>query len=453
MNGFQEAALLKRLRSVMKTLSRSPVIRGVATLASGAGLAQVLSVVMTVIITRLYEPSAFGVTAVYGSFVAIGAVTASGRYDSAVILPREDEDGEIQAIKIIRLALVATLLTSVLCLLLIALAQWLGLTGPTAAIGIWKWLIPIGVLGTSTVQALQAYALRRRAYGRIGRVAPMQKLASSLIQIGLGLFHAGTLGLMTGVLVAPFVGLGSLANYFRSQGKQLAKSLHEDQLKWRLQDLRLVARVYSDFPKYQLPFALLNTASWSLQSIVLSARYSIADVGQFSLAFAVLSLPASLVASSVGSVYAREIAARAADPAECLRITRKLLKATFWVATPLCVVAAVLSPRVFPALFGSQWSLAGEIACGMAFLIWARFMGGNLSAVFLAYRRQRFLLLWQGCILASTLGSLVLGSRMGLSIVGVTWTMSVLVGALYIGLVPWTVHLLKNRMGGTTLPD
>ncbi len=67
-------------------------------------------------ITRLYLPSDYGAMAVYTSIVAIAAAIAGGRYESAVTLPSGSEQGERDAIALVRVALTVAVAVSGLAL-------------------------------------------------------------------------------------------------------------------------------------------------------------------------------------------------------------------------------------------------------------------------------------------------------------------------------------------------
>ncbi len=61
------------------------------TLASGTAIAQLMLVLATPLLTRLYTPADYGTLAVYSSTLTVLLVLASLRYESAIPLP-EDED-------------------------------------------------------------------------------------------------------------------------------------------------------------------------------------------------------------------------------------------------------------------------------------------------------------------------------------------------------------------------
>src|SRR5215210_587379 len=140
--------------------------RHVVTLASGTAIAQLLLVLATPALTRLYTPADYGTLAVYSSTLTVLLVLASLRYEAAIPLP-EDE------------ALAGSLLALTLAVLagmvmLVSLLVWLVgdafvTRANVPALGPYLWLLPVGLLGAGTYQTLSYWAIRRRAFGRIAR--------------------------------------------------------------------------------------------------------------------------------------------------------------------------------------------------------------------------------------------------------------------------------------------
>ena len=112
-----------------------------ATLASGAALAQALPLLFAPLLTRLYTPADFGVLAVFVAWLSNLAVVATARYDMAVVLPSDDAD----AARLMRLALLINTALCALCLLLFwpwhqAIAGALG----QPALAPWLPWLPLG---------------------------------------------------------------------------------------------------------------------------------------------------------------------------------------------------------------------------------------------------------------------------------------------------------------------
>mgnify|MGYP003329557829 FL=1 len=84
----------------LKQLKESEFFRHVATLTAGTFLAQLITVMITPVLSRLYTPADYAVFAIFTSIVSQVAVGASLRLEMA--LPTIKDDGE--ALQLLRLA-------------------------------------------------------------------------------------------------------------------------------------------------------------------------------------------------------------------------------------------------------------------------------------------------------------------------------------------------------------
>ena len=66
--------------------------KNVVTLMTGTTIAQILPVALTPVLTRLFSPEEFGAFAFFASIISILLVFSSGRYEQAIVLPKEDKD-------------------------------------------------------------------------------------------------------------------------------------------------------------------------------------------------------------------------------------------------------------------------------------------------------------------------------------------------------------------------
>ncbi len=411
---------------VLRRALSSQHVGAVVRLSSGIGLAQLIALVTGPVVTRLYDPSDYGSMAIYVSIVAIISSIATARYEAAITLPEETPRGEREAIQLVRLAVRIAATVAISVGVLVGIVEATGAGSVLGDLGLWAFAIPIGVFATALQQTLYSYATRRREYALTAKVAPLQRIGTAAIQIGLGLAGAGRSGLMVAAMASPTVGLGMLGRAYRAgRAAEYPEGVTPEP-----GEIKSLARRYSDFPRLNLPFALMNALSWNVQVIVIAWFYSSGDIGQYSLAFMVVSLPASLLVAAVSQVYLRESAGKAEDPASNLVFTKKMLKGLALASILPFPIIMLFGPQLFAVVFGSDWLLAGQIAVALSPLLWCRFLGTTVSSSFTVYRRQGVLLVWQIVSLTATLACFILGGAAGLSIVNVTWLASLLIGPL-----------------------
>jgi O-antigen/teichoic acid export membrane protein len=203
--------------------------------------------------------------------------------------------------------------------------------------------------------------------------------------------------------------------------------------------LRALAFKYRDFPSFRAPQILLNSVSQNLPTVMLAAFFGPAAAGFYALGRRVLSLPASLVSGSVGTVFLPKIA-EAGQRGERLRPL--IVKGTIGLALVGLVpfgVIVVAGPWLFGVAFGAQWVVAGEYARWLA--VWLYFGFVNVPAVqaipMLGLQGQ--FLVYEVVVTALRVGTLVIGARVLNSDVGTMALFSGVGAVLNAVLIMWVL--------------
>lgn len=350
---------MRTIGRIVTRIVRTEFVRGIATLASGTFVAQLLVLLVSPLITRLYSPEDFGLLAVYVSIVATLSTVATLRYDAAIPLPKD----EAEATAVLRLSLVAVAtVSSIIAVGLVFLRDKVfELLDAEKLTDLW-WLIPIGVALIGTYTSFNSWAVRIGVFGRISRTKVSQALASVSWQIGLGVLNVAPLGLLLGDLMGRSAGVLTL-----SQGTW-DKLRHVNS-----QQVKRAARQYKRFPLVTSVSDLINTSGLQLPALLLSALFGPHVAGGFLLVQRVVGAPVGLIGTATGQVYLNRAARlRRENPAQLLPLfARTLLGLSVAGGLPLVALTWFSAPLV-PVLFGADWLGAADmlrplgIAYGMA---------------------------------------------------------------------------------------
>src|SRR5436190_2606709 len=98
---------------------RSEVSKNIFALSAGAVGAQILNFFLTIVLTRIYSPSDFGLLTIYLSVASLVSVIATGKYEVAIVVAKSREEG----IALVRLSLFIVVVFSLLTLLAVFLLQ------------------------------------------------------------------------------------------------------------------------------------------------------------------------------------------------------------------------------------------------------------------------------------------------------------------------------------------
>ncbi len=326
---------------------RRSFLRSVSVLASGTAMAQLVALLAAPLLTRIYDPGAFGVLAAYTSLLGLGIVVASGRYPLAVVLPDEDREAEDLVRGSIRLGLLVALASAwPIRLGAATLARALEAPG---LLDTW-WILPLGLAAMVPTPPLVAWATRT---GRV-RDAASSKLSDGLGrvggQIGLGLAGLGTTGLLLGDVIGRALASLRLGwRFWREAGPGCGEVLATFRRYWR-------------FPVITMPGGLVNAAALQLPPLLLTAAFGVEVAGQFALGHRVVLLPLMLVGQAVAQMYAVEVgrARSRGDGGLARRHLRLSIGLGALMLAPI-LLGCFLAPSGFVVLFGPEWRPAGEL--------------------------------------------------------------------------------------------
>ena len=230
--------MISKLTSIFKkALPKNAFARGVSVLVGGTVGAQVLMVLASPLLTRLYTPEDFGLLAVYASILSLFTVIASLRYELAIPLP--EKDSEAAHVAILSLLIVG-LITAISALVILIGGERLAQLINAPDMANYLWLIPVGVLAIGCYQVFNYWAIRTKSFGTIAKTKISQSLATLAVQ--LSGFKLGVLALMLGQTGGQSVGVMNLA-------RPALKSPHFKG--WQWSDLKKVAARYKSFPIFQ----------------------------------------------------------------------------------------------------------------------------------------------------------------------------------------------------------
>jgi O-antigen/teichoic acid export membrane protein len=117
-------------------------------------------------------------------------------------------------------------------------------------------------------------------------------------------------------------------------------------------------------------------------------------LGQFALAFQVIYLPWALLANAVDSTYYQRAAERWAQGRHLADLWAMTAKKLLLMGLPIYGAAFLLSPSLFPWVFGPAWGQAGQYAALLAPGAFFAFITSPLGRTCLIVGTAWYLPLW-----------------------------------------------------------
>jgi len=372
----------------------------VMVVMTSTGLAQLLTVCFSPVLSRLYGPGDFGL---YGTFLSLAGVLSAAvtlQYSEALMLPGKDRDaaGLFWAASLSALAISALAgLSCVLCP-----TWWLAILKVPHLQG-WLWLVPLAALMTGLNQTLSAWCARRKAFKRSAAAQVARSLTANSGQTTGGALGWGAAGLVGGGLVGDFLAnLGLFYRVMRDDGGLLRGGA-----RWK--QMLTAAEEHKDFALYSTPQNVLNAVSQGAPVILLIHYFGAAVGGLYAFAFRLLQLPMNFVLTSVRHVLFQRLSEVQNHGGDLKGLFVETTTMLLGLALVPASVGFVLGPWLFGLVFGSGWVVAGEYARWL--LIWLVPGFCNMPAVLAGriLRQQRNLLFFDVGLLISRVGVLVIG--------------------------------------------
>lgn len=388
--------------------ARGSFLRKIATLLLGTAATQAVVAATAPLLSRLYSPQDFGLYGTLMAMVSVLSVFATLRLERGVMVTRSPSErhGLIQL----------TLALSVAVGLVLTLAAWaVGAVAPAllptdldspylTVVGAWWALLGVAVV-VSALQPLGDFlAVKNLGYRTVSATRVSGAVVQSSTQIGGGLAGAAV-GLPLGVAIGMALRL-VLLGWLALRHRWLCFAAY----RWRWARLRAAWRRNTIYPRFMMWSALCNSANAQAMVLTLGATASAAAAGQAFLAHRMLAMPVALLAGSVQTANFQEASDTAPGSLRHLYLRRMR---HLWVlgAGPFAA-AFVLSPWLFPLVFGADWALAGALAQVLVPALYAQFAMSPFIAILTVVRRQGVYLAWSA-------GSLVLVA--GMTYAGAHW--------------------------------
>ncbi|HZV67493.1 MAG TPA: lipopolysaccharide biosynthesis protein, partial [Telluria sp.] len=368
-----------------------PFWQHVFTVLGGALGAQALPLLAAPLITRLCTPAEMGAFGVWFGVIAVAAIGATLRMETAMIL---DHGAAPQrtCFRVVAHSATVLALGMTLCA---AAARALGV--PVARDMSWFGLLTVG-LGTwltAYMQTTLAYATSRSAFGKAAKAKVWGAATIAAAQVALLLAGAGGAALLAGHLAGLLAGLVAAHVLLAPPVPRLRLRLDREQRAYLLR--------HQNFWRFSLPSNLLNALVGQLPLFMIGAKHGALAAGLFALTQRVLAAPISLLAASVLEVFKRQSVHDFQTLGNCKQAYRYTFKALLLLGMGPSLVLFLFSPPLFALAFGEAWRPAGELAQILAPLYFLNFIASPLSYVFFVAGKQKIELAWQVALFGMTL--------------------------------------------------
>lgn len=347
---FQEGKT--RMLTFLKKQLKNDLITNVLILLTGSVISQLINVIISPLLSRIYNPEDFGIYTIYSSIVGIFSVIICLKYELAIVLPKKSED----AINLVYLSKFVTLILTIIVMFSFVFLKDTFLNLLDIEENYVLWFIPISLVFTGIYNSLNYWSTRQKLFKRISNSTIIRSNSVAATQLIGGFLKVGSIGLVLGQIIGNIVASVVLAFQVWKDDKHLFKRA------FNLNRIKELSKEYSDFPKYSAPQAFINQFTQSSVPLILNYFFSPTLVGFYSLALRILQLPVYLL----GEAVRKALFPRMAEFFNSGKSLKGILvKSTYLLCLIMIIPTLILifwGPNLFSIIFGSKWYYAGEVS-------------------------------------------------------------------------------------------
>lgn len=373
-------------------------------LFSGNLGAQVIVVASAPLITRLYDPDAFGVAAVFMALVALLSPLMGLTYSGAVPLPKEDRVAHnLMAVCFVLILIAGALLSLVLALF----PGILDLVG-RSSVKQFAWILPALLVLEGITAALFTWNLRRKHYNSLAGSKVAGAVTEQGGRIGSGLFGAASAGALiaTGVAGRLVSTVWLAIRWWGRDGRTFCSSLS-------FAAMRSAMIRYKRFPQFSVWTAFCNSISRQFPYLLLARYFGDGVVGFYALGAAVLGRPVLVIGNSLNQAFYQEAAVMIREGRPLRPLVARLLRTGMALFSLPFILLAFFGGPLFALLFGATWFDAGLYAQVLAPLFLMVLMFRQVASLMPAMERQDMALKFQVILMIARLISLLAGCASG----------------------------------------
>lgn len=356
---------------INKLKPKSDFSRNVLTLMTGTTIAQAIPIAISPILTRIYTPEDFGIFALFVSVVGIMAVISTGKYEMSLILPRKDSF----AYQLLILSGIIVLVSSIIYLFSVVIANTF------YSIDTIYYLLPLTVVFIGLNNTFDKYNNRIKNYKLMSYQRLIKTTIESIVSISFMVFFhlkSGLIwGFVLGFLISNLTMMYINVKSFQRKAFRISKS-----------KMKLLAKRYINFPKYNMPHSLLNTMSENAPIFLIPIFYGNTTLGLYAFGLKIIQAPLGLLSTAIFNVLGQKMAEEYTKGNEILTIYKTMLKKLSLVAISL-VPFFIFADDIFAFVFGSEWRVAGHFIQIMGVVVLGSFILSPLSSIPHIFNQQK----------------------------------------------------------------
>lgn len=372
-----------------------------AKVSSSTFVGQLIGLLATPLLTRIYSPADFGIFQLFASIVGVIAPLACLSYYYAIILPEKNEDAANVVILCLFLIAVTSFITTIFFFLFSGvIEQDLNVPGFSRYVP----LLPLAIIFSGFAYIFGFWTSKKEQYGVIAKANVYSSFTGKGFSIGYGILGPSPFGLI----------LGPIINDATIVLVLIKKAFADFSLFYHTsyEKIKEMAIRYKKFPQYSLGADLAGTVAFQFIPFVLAFNFSPEIIGYYALAFIILRLPIKLIGNAMGTVFFQQASVEKNQTGGIKIVVKSVYIRLISFGIIVCLVLMIAGPDIFSFVFGSRWETAGLYAQILAPSFFVMFIAFPLAFIYPVLEKQSISFWFNLSLLISSAFALVFGGLM-----------------------------------------
>ncbi|HCV1493124.1 TPA: type 8 capsular polysaccharide synthesis protein Cap8K [Staphylococcus aureus] len=361
-----------------------------------SGIAQVILIITTPIITRLYSPTEFGEFTIFSNIAMILIPIINARYDLLIVNTKNDRSANILS----QISFLISLLILLILIPIFAISAWLY---PNFILDFIFIIIMLFLVSLTNI--FTNYLNKERKYKVLSLINVFRAGSMALLQIIFGLLALGSLGLIIGFSLSYIAGITLGYKTFKKHFN-IVRDKEETKALFLENKNQLV---------YSTPSILLNSLSFSVVVFFIGILYTNTEVGIYGMAIRVLGIPVTIISLGLSKIFMQQANDYYIEYGNFRNLLLKFSSILVIISIILYVPLYLFSEELVNILLGHSWVDAITVIKIVIPLFVIRLIVSTVSLSVIVLQKQQLELILQALFLIGTTATFVISKMLNLT--------------------------------------
>lgn len=361
-----------------------------------SGIAQVILIITTPIITRLYSPTEFGEFTIFSNIAMILIPIINARYDLLIVNTKNDRSANILS----QISFLISLLILLILIPIFAISAWLY---PNFILDFIFIIIMLFLVSLTNI--FTNYLNKERKYKVLSLINVFRAGSMALLQIIFGLLALGSLGLIIGFSLSYIAGITLGYKTFKKHFN-IVRDKEETKALFLENKNQLV---------YSTPSILLNSLSFSVVVFFIGILYTNTEVGIYGMAIRVLGIPVTIISLGLSKIFMQQANDYYIEHGSFRNLLLKFSSILVIVSIILYMPLYLFSEELVNILLGHSWVDAITVIKIVIPLFVIRLIVSTVSLSVIVLQKQQLELTLQALFLIGTTVTFVISKMLNLT--------------------------------------